>query len=184
MVQQWVTGSVGCTVGTRRSTPQVLGPTVWRLARRGGLDPSHPAFVTRHVTSWKHAPFSRAPRTCLRLDVAQNQRFSGPHRRQLAPSWASSPKNSEKTIKNVLKNRAKWRFFGDLKRHFAVPAADSARSQPASLLDFTSVASACIEPPAAPEIGGRAPFFTGVDQAFQPDICIIGLESLNYAGFG
>ncbi len=29
--------------------------------------------VTRHVTTWKHAPFSRAPRVCLRLGVLQNQ---------------------------------------------------------------------------------------------------------------
>ena len=164
--------------------PATANRTLWGLARRGGLDPSHPAFVTRHETTWKHAPFSRAPRVCLRLGVVQNQRFSGPHGRQLAPSWASSQKNPEKTIKNVLKNGAKWRFFGGLERHFAVPAADGARSQPASLPDLTSVASGCIEPAAAPEIGGRAPFFTCVGQAFQPDIRRVRLESLTYTGFG
>ncbi len=80
------------------------------------------ARVTRHVTTWKHGPFSRAPRVCLRLGLVQNQRFSGPHGCQLAPSWASSQKNPEKTVKNVLKNGAKWRFFGGPERHFAVPA--------------------------------------------------------------
>ncbi len=88
----------------------------------------------------------------------------------IPPSWASSQKKPEKTIKNVLKNGAKWRFFEGLKRHFAVPEADGAKSQPAILADFTSVESNCIEPAAAPEIGGRAPFFTRVGQAGKPDI--------------
>ena len=152
-------------VGARRATPPGPGPTLWGLARRGGRDASHPAFVTRRVTTWKHAPFSRAPRVCLRLGVVQNQCFSGPHGRQLASSWAGSQKNPEKTVKNVLKNGAKWRFFGGLERHFAVPAADGARSQPAILQNLTSVASGCIEQAAAPEIGGRAPSFTCVGQA-------------------
>jgi hypothetical protein len=149
-------------VGARRATPPGPGPALWGLARREALEASHPAFVTRHVTTWKHAPFSTAPRVCLRLGVVQNQRFSGPHGHHLAPSWASSQKNPEKTGKNVLKNGAKWRFFGGLKRHFAVPAADGARSQHANMQYFTSVASGCIEQAAAPEIGSRAPFFTAL----------------------
>ncbi len=100
--------------------------------------------------------------------VVQNQRFSGPHRHQFAPSWASSQKNPEKTIKNVLKNGAKWRFFGGLERHFAVPAADGTRSQPASVTDFTSVASGCIEPAAAPEMAVERHFSPVVGQAFHP----------------
>ena len=137
-------------VGARRATPPGPGPALWGLARREALEASHPAFVTRHVTTWKHAPFSTAPRVCLRLGVVQNQRFSGPHGHHLAPSWASSQKNPEKTGKNVLKNGAKWRFFGSLERHFAVPAADGARSQHDSLQDFRSVESGSIEPAAAP----------------------------------
>ncbi len=84
----------------------------------------------------------------------------------------------------MLKNGAEWRFFGGLKRHFAMPAADGARSQPASLPAFTSVAWGCSEPAAAPEMGSRAPFFKGVGQAFQPDIRRVRLESLTYTGFG
>ena len=53
-------------------------------------------------------------------------------------------------------------FFEGLKRHFAVPGADGARSQPGSLPDLTSVESGCIEPPPAPGIGTGAPFFTDV----------------------
>jgi len=41
----------------------------------------------------------------------------------------------------VMENGAKWRFFAGLERHFAVPGADGARSQPARMLDLTSVAS-------------------------------------------
>ena len=61
-----------------------------------------------------------------------------------------------------MENGAKWRFFEGLKRHFAVPEADGARSQPAILPDLTSVASGCIEPAAAPGIGGGAPVFWDV----------------------
>ncbi len=61
-----------------------------------------------------------------------------------------------------MKNGAKWRFFEGRKRHFAVPGADCARSQPTTLQDFTIVASACIEPAAAPGIGGGAPVFRDV----------------------
>ena len=59
-----------------------------------------------------------------------------------------------------MENGAEWRFFEGLKRHFAVPGADGARSQPASLADLTSVASNCIEPASAPGNRSRAPFFT------------------------
>ncbi len=83
-----------------------------------------------------------------------------------------------------MQNGVDWRFFEGLERHFAVPGADGARSQPANLTDFTSVASGCIERAAAPETGGRAPFFTCVGQAFQPDIPRVRLESLTYNGFG
>jgi hypothetical protein len=54
---------------------------------------------------------SRAQRVRSRLGVVQNQRFSGPHARQFAPRWASSQKNPERMVKNVMENGAKWRFF-------------------------------------------------------------------------
>ncbi len=79
-------------------------------------------------------PFS-SPET----GVVQNQRFSGPHACQFAPSWATS-KKTERIVRKVMENGAKWRFFEGLKRHFAVPGADCARSQPASLPYLTSVA--------------------------------------------
>ncbi len=96
-------------------------------------------------------------------------------------------KLGEKPGQNREKRDAKWRqmaLFRGYRRHFAVPGSDGSRSQPASLTDFTSVASGCIEPAAAPEIGGRAPFFTCVGQAFQPDIRRVRLESLTSNGFG
>ncbi len=57
---------------------------------------------------------------------------------------------------------SKSTFFEGRKRHFAVPGADGARPQPASLPDLTSVGSGSIEPPVAPRKCSRAPFFTDV----------------------
>ncbi len=121
-----------------------------------GKDFSHLSETSGERTSSGMRTFDFQERRafCLRPGVVQNQHFWGPHGRQFAPSWAGTQKNPEKTIKNVLKNGAKWRFFGGPERHFAMPAADGLRSQISSLTDFTSMASDCIEPAAAPEIGG------------------------------
>src|SRR5271169_1821584 len=97
-----------------------------------------------------------------RLGVVQNQRFSGLNSRHFAPRWESAQKNPENTVKNVMDNGGKWRFFEGQSAIFAVPGADGARSQPASLPDLTSVESGCIEPPSAPGIGRGAPFSTAV----------------------
>ncbi len=129
--------------------------------RAGQISLAYLSF-TCHVTTSSHAPVSRAPRVRSRLGVVQNERFSGPHARQFAPWWANSGKNPEKMVKNEMENGARWRFLEGLKRHFAVPGADGARSQPASLPDFTSVASDWIEPAAAPGSQSGAPFFTDV----------------------
>ncbi len=182
MVHQWVTGSGGCGRRPAGDTPR-SGAALWGLAGWDRLDPSHPSIVARHVTILNHAPFSRAPRVRSRLGVVQNQRFSGPH----AHNCALMGKLAEKPGKNRQKRDAKWRksrLFEGPKRHFALPGADGSRSQPAILTDFTSEASVWIELAAAPEIGGRAPFFTCVGQAFQPDIRGVRLESLTYTGFG
>ena len=72
------------------------------------------------------------------------------------------PKNPEKTVKKVMENGGKWRFFEGQSAIFAVPGADGPRSQPGSLPDLTSVESGCIEPGPAPGIGSGAPFFTAV----------------------
>jgi hypothetical protein len=66
-----------------------------------------------------------------------------------------------KTARTLPENGAKWRFFGGLERHFAAPAADVARSRPASLPDLTSRGVWLRRPAPARGIGGRAPFFHG-----------------------
>jgi hypothetical protein len=49
-----------------------------------------------------------------------------------------APKNTEKTVRKELKNVAKCRFSEGIDRHFAAPAADVARTLPASQTDLTS----------------------------------------------
>ncbi len=71
-------------------------------------------------------------------------------------------KKTEKTVKNVMENGGKWRFFEGQSAIFAVPGADGPRSQRGSLPELTSVESGSVEPPPAPGIGSGAPFFTAM----------------------
>ncbi len=160
MVHQWVTGSVGCSrhpqVHAPRSGADALGSRPPRRAR-----PQPPSFGHPPRDNLEACAIFKSAARLFATGLGSKPALFGT---ASAPIRALSGKLAEKPGEYHQKRAEKWRqmaLFRGLKRHFAVPAADGGRSKPASMQDFTSVESGCIEPAAAPEIGGRASFFTG-----------------------
>ena len=65
-------------------------------------------------------------------------------------------------MKKEMENGQNWPFFEGPNGHFAVSEADGPKPQPASLQNFTSVESGCVELPPAPGIGQERHFSTDV----------------------